>query len=173
MLTNATLRRLNALPALLASLVLIFWPVAARANCCCRGENQLQCVGEIDAIATSPSLPACCSKRPACCADKSKTPESSCDDFQQASSCCPSAADGTRGCGTSDDCQCKFRCSQLSQVAFSTTVNSDSSNSIAAVEAHLEFLLPRHSRSESSNSLDLVSSLPAQDHCALLCRWLK
>lgn len=164
------LRRLSVLPALLGAIAMVFWPALASANCCCRQAESLSQVAEIAGGAYETTCPKCCAEKP--------TSRKSVVVKQSVPPCCETGDDGasghdSSGCGESERCKCEFGCCQFTHATLSAPVESDSSTSFLAALSELVSILPSHSRSESSESIDRPCSLDAQDRCALLCRWLK
>ena len=140
------------IPAVLAGLMLVFWPAIADAACCCRKADSSAAIHQ--------AVPAC----PHCEADSS----SRCDTGKT------TAGDATITCGQWDDCSCGIGCRSnfLAILAAHNQTRLDASASFLPSVDSVEF--PRGTPlvshiADTSNPRFLL----AQDHCAQICCWLK
>ena len=157
-----SLSRLNAWPAMIASAVLMLWPAFASANCCCKS-----------------LLPSEPDTAKSCCSQSVDSASSSCceanassvvrSDQASGSQCCGSSV-GLRCCG-SDDCQCGLRCCQT----FDAIVASPSPSHDIDTSSLVVFSVAPASEFQTRGFSfhGGFSFLRAQDHCALISRWLK
>ena len=149
-----TQRICKSLLLIAAAFSIVCWPAFTTANCCCKRSHRAQA---FDAKFTS----TCCQTKATCCQAMATTSS-------------PACCSGTQnGCARGANCECNDTCTKYTSrvfnpvpkhggdsQSFATTENAyeDASYSVVAVV-------------EKTQSRKLF--LLAQDHCALMCRWLK
>ena len=163
---------------MIASVVLILWPAFASANCCCKRLTQSESDSAQSCCSQTLGQPtsACCEANPTGAAQQSKQEsESRCCGSPVAQSCDASGCCGSPSCCNSDDCQCSLRCCQAFDaiVAPSSSRDIDESSSylFSALSTSAASAFELQTREYSFHSE--FSFLRAQDHCTLICRWLK
>jgi hypothetical protein len=156
-----------ALPALVAAAVFVVWPSLVRGNCCCNHSLLSPCSIASCSTATCSTLehpPACCQTTAACCQSHGTTENSAGDTVATVG-----------GCNSSDECQCGIRCCR-SLTAVTSGRGSDTKHDSKAVFVSDTALpcVPNALRLRLTPWRDdSLHVLSAQEHCALICRWLK
>ena len=163
MSATIVLRRIRFATALLAAISMVTWPALARGSCCCHNVELAKPAEDASVESVQPKCPAC----------RAKDNASANLGTRVTSSASCSLSKTVSGHGESDDCRCKLRCCQDTLGNVAAPVHVETSLLLAAADAPFAFRPPTPDRSAASDAPSGGLSINAQDHCALLCRWLK